>query len=343
MSGSSLRNAIKKVVVAVAGPGNPGRASAEVGTGALPPPLPLPSWRDEVESTGRLVTPHGPVRAVAPRAELYPRSGRYPHIVPGPAVPAGKRAVPMDELEYYPRWHVGEHPRSWTWPSYLNPDGGGGCRWMSVLKELYASPFSFPSSLAPESGLLVHSIVRNHRPKLVIETGSFIGVSTLWIAAALAENGDGGVVHAFDDFGPIEPGPWREVAMPTGRLEFVANNIAKAGLADHVVFHPGNSSFEIRAAHEDLRASGGGGGCQLAFLDADHGVVGVWQDFWATEPLLATGGLVLLHDTFPGYCGYDGPRHLLDHVNQQSAGAYEKLDLYLAPMNYGLGLIRRVG
>lgn len=334
MSGSPLKNAIKRVVVAVAGPGSGGRPPVEA---PLPPPLPLPSWRDEVEATGRLITPHGPVRAVAPRAELYARSGRYPHVVPGPAVPAGKRPLPMDQLAYYPRWHVAEHPRSWTWPKYLNADG---CRWLGVLKELYSSPFSFPSSLAPESGLLVHSIVRNHRPKLVIETGSFIGVSTLWIAAALQENGDGGVIHAFDDFGPIEKGPWRDVEMPTGRLEFVAGNIARAGLADHVVFHPGNSSFEMRACQEELRAAGG---CQLAFLDADHGVVGVWQDFWATEPLLQTGGLVLLHDTFPEYCAYDGPRHLLDHVNEQAAGVYEKLDLYLAPMNYGLGMIRRVG
>ncbi len=338
MPGSSFRQAIKRVVVAVAGPSNASRASAVVNTTVtLPPPLPLPTWRDEVEATGRLVTPHGSVRAIAPRAELYPRSGRYPPVVPGPSVPSGKRPLPNDKLQYYPRWHVPEHPRSWTWPSYLSPDASP---WLRVLHDLYSSPFSFPSSLAPESGLLVHSIVRNHRPKLVIETGSFIGVSTLWIAAALKENGDGGVVHAFDDFGPIEPGPWREVAMPTGRLEFVANNIARAGLADHVVFHPGNSSFEIRAAHDEIKRDGG---AQLAFLDADHGVIGVWQDFWATEPLLNTGALVMLHDTFPDYCGYDGPRHLLDHVNQQAAGVYEKLDLYLAPMNYGLGLIRRVG
>jgi predicted O-methyltransferase YrrM len=340
MSDSSIRQAIKRVVVAVAGPGAAKRAADAVSSGApapLPPPLPLPSWRDEVESTGRVDTPHGPVRAVAPRGELYPRSGRYPPIVPGPPVPPGKRPVPMDRLQYFPQWHVTEHPRAWAWPSYLNP---AGCRWMSVLKDLYASPFSFPSSLAPESGLLVHSLVRNHRPKVVIETGSFIGVSTIWIAAALAENGDGGVLHAFDDFGPIEKGPWRDVEMPTGRLEFVAGNIARAGLSHHVVLHPGNSAFEIRAAHEDLKAAGG---AQLAFLDADHGVIGVWQDFWATEPLLQTGGLVLLHDTFPGYCSYDGPRHLLDHVNDQAAGVYEKLDLYLAPMNYGLGLLRRVG
>jgi hypothetical protein len=83
---------------------------------------------------------------------------------------------------------------------------------------------------------------------------------------------------------------------------------------------------------------------QLAFLDADHGVVGSWQDFWATGPVLNTGGFVLFHDTFPEACGgHMGGRDVLDNTNQKGAGVYEKVDMYLAPMNYGLGLIRRTG
>ncbi len=128
--------------------------------------------------------------------------------------------------------------------------------------------------------------------------------------------------------------------MLTGRLEFVAGNIARAGLAEHVVFHPGNSSFEIRAAQEEFRAAGG---VQFAFLDADHGVIGSWHDFWATEPVLNTGGFVMLHDTFPEYCSWPGARHVLDHLNEKAVGVYEKVDMYLSPMNYGLGLIRRIG
>jgi hypothetical protein len=129
--------------------------------------------------------------------------------------------------------------------------------------------------------------------------------------------------------------------MLTGRPQFVAANIAAAGLAQHVVMHPGNSSFEIRANHQHFKQAGG---VQLAFLDADHGVVGSWQDFWATEPVLNTGGFVLFHDTFPEACGgHMGGRDVLDNTNQKGAGVYEKVDMYLAPMNYGLGLIRRTG
>ncbi len=281
-------------------------------------------------------TPHGPIRVV-PRRGNIPGTDSYPMPHRPPAVPSDKQPLPRERLAYYPRWHVQEHPCKWDFPAYLdNP----GSRWLQTLKSMYATPIAFPASLAPEAGLLVHSLVRNLRPRTVIETGTFIGMSTIWVAAALRENGDGAQIHTFDDFGPINRGPWREVDMLTGRLEFVAGQIAAAGLAEHVVLHPGNSSFEIRAAHQELRDAGG---VQLAFLDADHGVVGAWQDFWATEPVLNTGGFVLLHDTFPEYCSYDGPRHVLDHLNEQAVGVYEKVDMYLSPMNYGLGLIRRIG
>jgi predicted O-methyltransferase YrrM len=286
---------------------------------------------------GAVATPHGPVAVVPPRGEVEPGSGRYPPVVPGPRVPRHRRPVPRGALQNPPRHAAAEHPRRWEFPPYLaNPS----CRWLGVLKDLYGHPLSFPSSLSPEAGLLLHALVRNIRPRVVVETGSFIGISTIWIGAALAENGDGGIVHAFDDFGPIEKGPWRDAEMRTGRLEFVAGNIARAGLGDRVVLHPGNSAFEVRAFHGELAASGG---VQMAFLDADHGVVGVWQDFWATEAVLNTGGYVVVHDTFPELCSYDGPRHLLDHLEQRAAGLYEKVDLYLAPMNYGMGLIRRIG
>lgn len=281
-------------------------------------------------------TPHGPVRVV-PRRAAIPGTTSYPHVPPDPHVPSHKAPLPRRDLQFYPGMHIPQHPTRWTFPAYLdNPS----CRWLQHLKAMYGMPISFPASLAPEAGLLVHSLVRNIRPKVVIETGTFVGMSTIWIASALAENGDGGVIHTFDDFGPIHKGPWRDVEMLTGRMEFVAEQVAKAGLAEHVVLHPGNSSFEIRAAHQELRAAGG---VQFAFLDADHGVVGSWQDMWSTEPVLNTGGFVLFHDTFPEYCSWEGGRHVLDNLNQMAVGLYEKVDMYLAPMNYGLGLIRRIG
>ncbi len=298
-------------------------------------------WITPRDGGGPVVeTEHGPVRVVPARGAI-PGTKQYPHIPPDPEVPgggSGKRALERANLEFFPGIHTPAHPTRWEFPTSLdNPH----CRWLQTLREMYAMPIAFPASLSPEAGLLVYALVRNIRPRTVIETGTFIGMSTIWIGAALAENGDGGVVHTFDDFGPIARGPWREVEMRSGRMKFVAGLIGAAGLNERVVIHPGNSSFEIRAAHEEFRA---GGGVQLAFLDADHGITGCWQDFWAAEVVLNTGGFVLFHDTFPERCGgHMGGRTVLDEMNRKAVGVYEKVDMYLAPMNYGLGIIRRVG
>ncbi len=56
------------------------------------------------------------------------------------------------------------------------------------------------------------------------------------------------------------------------------------------------------------------------------------------------GGYVLLHDTYPELCGsHEGPRHILDAINVITQGCYEKCELNLSPLNYGMGLLRRVG
>lgn len=275
---------------------------------------------------------------------------------------------PAHTLRHFP--HLAsedDHPSRWAFPQYLvNP----GCRWLTALKELYEHPVCFPASLSPEAGLMVHGLVRNLRPRVIIEVGTFCSVSTHWMASALLENGcvpgKDAVIHCFDDFGPVEKGPWREVEMREGRLEFVKERLEKAGLLEFVRFHPGDSSGNIQAAQDDLRALGG---VDLAFIDGDHTVPGAVADFVATEPVLNTGGYVILHDTFPDQCGgHMGPRHILDHVRTHATepdrasiksifvkpdeaapeeqpvgeGVYDRVDVYLGPMNYGLGLLRRL-
>ena len=74
-------------------------------------------------------------------------------------------------------------------------------------------PIVFPASLSPEAGLMLHSLIRNLRPRVIVEVGTFCSVSTHWMAAALHEMGGNGVIHAFDDFGPIYKGPWRDAEM----------------------------------------------------------------------------------------------------------------------------------
>ena len=260
--------------------------------------------------------------------------------------PAQPASLPRDQMRHFPkRLRALPHPTQWTFPTYLdNPNS----QWLQSLKELYANPITFPASLSPEAGLMLHGLVRNMQPSVVVEVGSFCSVSSHWIASAFQENGltpghprpQGGQLHCFDDFGPIHKGPWRDAEMLEGRLDFVRAQLTKAGLIDYITLHPGNSSPNITAAREKLQAAGG---VDFAFIDGDHGIQGAVADFVAVEPVLNTGGFVLLHDTFPEQCGgHEGPRHILDHVHEFAQGRYEVIDLYLSPLNYGLGLMRRV-
>jgi hypothetical protein len=53
---------------------------------------------------------------------------------------------------------------------------------------------------------------------------------------------------------------------------------------------------------------------------------------------------VLLHDTYPEQCGnHEGPRYIIDHINEIGQGLYELVELHLSPLNYGMALIRRIG
>jgi predicted O-methyltransferase YrrM len=243
-------------------------------------------------------------------------------------------------LHHYPRFH-GEIPASWSWPPYLNDK----TQWLGSLKRLYELPISFPASVSPEAGLLLHGLIRNLQPRLIVETGTFISVSTHWIAGALLENGfeptDFGRIHCFDDFAPIYKGPYRDVEMLEGRQEFVRESLTAAGLIDYIRVHVGDSSTNIRNIVGPLRKAGG---VDFAFIDGDHSKKGATADFRAIDSVMNTGGYILVHDTFPEQAGgYAGPRYIMDHVDELSNTIYEKIELYIAPFNYGMGLLRRIG
>lgn len=259
----------------------------------------------------------------------------------------GGELLPPAHLEHFPRSQHDGAARRWPFPAFLdNPNS----TWLQTLKRVYAMELSFPYSISPEGGMTLFSIVRNARPKVVVETGTCLGVSATWIAAALAEAGDGAIMHCFDDFKPLTPvGGFEPGEQPRNRETFVRETLNAAGLGDRVKLHSGDSSAEIRHAAAEIegdakaRGVSGPGWVQLAFIDGDHTPEGVWKDFLAIEPMLATGALVVLHDTFPAMTSWKGPRELMNTVHSRSAGTYQVLDLYLAPINYGLGVMRRVG
>src|SRR5262245_13311355 len=101
--------------------------------------------------------------------------------IPPPAVPPNKYVLPRTSLRFMPRLESEqEHPRSWSFPATL-----GDAPWERELRALYADQIAFPASISPQAGLLLHAVVLNLRPRIVVETGTFLGASTLWMASAL--------------------------------------------------------------------------------------------------------------------------------------------------------------
>ncbi len=279
--------------------------------------------------------------------------------MPRPPIPLHRHVLPRSTYRFFPRLlDEGQHPTAWAFPAYLDAT----IPWVGALRDLYTSPASFPASFSPEAGLLLHALVRNIRPRTVIEVGSFLGASTIWIASAMeaAEADPGhapvaagtarGTIHAFDDFGPMAKGPWRDVEVPGSRMSVVEETLRRARLSHRVVLHPGDSSPEIIRIRDSFRAAdpqpgpAHAGGVDFALIDGNHTVPGVLEDLWAIEPVLNTGGYILLHDTFPEQCGdHRGPRHVIDHIRSVAQGLYEVCEIYTAPLNYGAALLRRVG
>lgn len=225
--------------------------------------------------------------------------------------------------------------RPWTLPPDLIAPGS---RWGAVLTRVYQDSTSWPSSLAPEAGLLLHALVRNEQPTTIIETGTCLGVSTTWMAAALAA--DAAKIYTFDD-GSL-PTDARLAASPLfhDRLGGVRQRLHDAGLGHRVEVIQGDSAPAIESRHAELIARGG---VQFAFIDADHSPAGATADFRAVEPLLCIGALVILHDVFPEVCNHLGPRYLIDNLASIAVGKYEVCDLFTAQTNYGMTLLRRVG
>lgn len=264
-------------------------------------------------------------------------------------MPAEKLWIPRHAPTFFPG-PVGkdQHPDRWTFPSWLRNED---VPWLKTLAELYEHPAAFPASISPEAGLLLFSLVRNIRPRNVVEVGSFMGVSTIWMAAALNDIGDEaqasgdaagrpGAIHAIDRFDDLPENEWRKQAI-TGRRELIGSHLRSAGVHKRVELHAGTSWDVLPTLHDSLRSAGG---VHLALLDGDHSAEGLRKDLIALEPVLVTGGYVIVHDTIPERCGgHVGGRHLLDHINSFAAGLYESVELYLAPLNYGLGIFRRMG
>jgi predicted O-methyltransferase YrrM len=143
--------------------------------------------------------------------------------------------------------------------------------------------------ISAQGGDLLYILVRAKRPNTIVEFGTSYGVSTIYLAAAVADNGAG-----------------RVVSTELSRAKVVAAraNLAEAGLGDHVTVLLGDAMTTLNDVP---------GPIDLVLLDG-------WKDLCLSvlrslESRLAIGALIVADDiNLPSLSGY------LDYVRQSANG-----------------------
>jgi predicted O-methyltransferase YrrM len=135
-------------------------------------------------------------------------------------------------------------------------------------------------------------LMRYFKPRSVLEVGTHIGASTIYIAAALQSNTletedrlQFVSVDAKSVNDPISK-PWLHHGTRDSPLEMI-NRIGCGYFVRFVI----SSSLDYMAACEQRY--------DFIFLDGSHAAKAVYQEIPAALELLKTDGLILLHDYFP--------------------------------------------
>jgi predicted O-methyltransferase YrrM len=125
-------------------------------------------------------------------------------------------------------------------------------------------------SMTAEAEVLefLRTLVTTIKPELIVETGAFLGVSTIWLAEGLKRNGFGKIISC--EFDPVVFAKAKE-------------KIAQSGLSEWIELR-NESSLEMKVE----------GTIDLLFSDSD-------MDIRAAEvkrflPQVSSFGLVLMHD-----------------------------------------------
>jgi predicted O-methyltransferase YrrM len=125
-------------------------------------------------------------------------------------------------------------------------------------------------SMTAEAEVLefIRTLVTTIKPELVVETGSFLGVSTLWIAEALKANGFGKIISC--EFDPLV-------------FEKAKEKIAASGLSDWIELR-NESSLEMHVE----------GTIDLFFSDSDMPIREAEVKHFL--PQIRPTGVILIHD-----------------------------------------------
>ena len=125
-------------------------------------------------------------------------------------------------------------------------------------------------SMTAEAEVLefLRTMVTTLKPELIVETGSFLGVSTLWMAEGMRSNGFGKIISC--EFDPVV-------------FEKAKEKIAASGLAEYIELR-NESSLEMKVE----------GTIDILFSDSDMPIRAAEVKRYL--PQIRSTGLILMHD-----------------------------------------------
>lgn len=155
----------------------------------------------------------------------------------------------------------------------------------AAISDLFGDDDRF-GGINPGDRRALYYLIRALRPRSVLEVGTHIGASTLYIARALKNSGDGSVTTV--DIADVNAGDgaWRKVGLPMPPRDF-ADKLGCRGLINFVT----QTSLDFINKTDKKY--------DFIFLDGDHGARTVYREVAAALRILNPGGAILLHDFYP--------------------------------------------
>jgi predicted O-methyltransferase YrrM len=165
-------------------------------------------------------------------------------------------------------------------------------------------------------GSLAYEIVKENRPKTIVELGSHMGYSALVMALSLKKNNIPGKIYAIDTWvGDPHAGYYGEEVYTT-----LKHRIVSLGLSDHIEL--------VRDTFENAKTQFKS--IDILHIDGLHTYKAAFGDFNCYKECLHKGSLVLFHDVNTYF-------KEMRQLWRQISWKYESC---MVPYSHGLGIIR---
>lgn len=157
----------------------------------------------------------------------------------------------------------------------------------AAIKAVYGDDDSM-GGVNPGDRRALYYLIMALKPSSVLEIGTHIGASTLYIARALKRLEQEGKVTSVDILDVNHPtdAPWKKLGLKNSPRGFAET----LGCLAQIDFQVGQCLNVMKGTQQRF---------DLIFLDGDHAAKAVYQEVSAALPILSAYGTILLHDYYP--------------------------------------------